>query len=209
MDTNTRRNVAEARARWRGGETGHTPKEGKGKPMKRWDRSVMVAMVMLAWVSGAAAQSTGQQIGVMKMLMPGTTAVGVLSSTMSEKKVEELARAGAGQGVKVVIGRPKDLKDVATFYRKLTVEGGIKLILVPEKEDDLILSASFDYLREQAVGDKVGICVLDESLVAKGALCAVTLVEGKVKVVVNQKMAALIGAVVPTEGSAASMFVAR
>lgn len=170
---------------------------------------VASALLLLSTAAVLNAQSAGQQVAVMKMLLPGTTAIGVLSGSMTDKKVEDLTKAGTAQGVKVIVARPKEPREVGALYKKLISQEGVRLILVPDSEDPLVLGIAFDYLREQAVQDKIGICVLDEDLVAKGALCAVQLKDGKVQVSVNQKMAVLIGATIPPEGTSSVSFVAR
>jgi ABC-type uncharacterized transport system substrate-binding protein len=170
-------------------------------------------MIALLMVAGAAdlgnAQSAGQQVAILKMLKPGTTVIGVLTTTATDKSMESLTRAGTGQGVKIVFARPKGPGEVSTLYRKLVADDQLKLILVPDVQDELILGMAFDYLRDQSIADKVGLCVLDESYVAKGALCAILSENGKVRVVVNQKMAQLVSATVPAEGTTSALFVAR
>jgi ABC-type uncharacterized transport system substrate-binding protein len=172
-------------------------------------KTLIVFIGLAAASASAFGQSAGQQIAVLKMLKPGTSVVGVLTTTTSDKLMEGLTRAGAAQGVKVVFARPKAPGEVSALYKKLVADDQLKLILVPDSQDELILGLAFEYLRDQALADNVGLCVLDESFVGKGALCAITLENGKIRVVVNQKMAQLVGATVPAEGSTSALFVAR
>ncbi len=171
-------------------------------------RSMMLAAVifigfrMSAW--GQSQPTLGQQVAVLKALNPGIAMVGVLASSVTEKRMEEITKAAMGQNVEVIFARPKDARDIASFYRKLVTEKGVKVLWLPQDDDNLVLGVGFDYLREQAVSDKVGICVVDEDLVGKGALCAMEVKGGKVTAVVNQKVASLLGVNVPsTQGSIA------
>jgi hypothetical protein len=60
----------------------------------------------------------------------------------------------------------------------------------------------FEYLRESALADRVGVFVPQESMLAKGALCFVTTSGGKIKVYINQRIAQVIGATIPSDPSA-------
>ncbi len=166
--------------------------------------AVMIVVGVGLPVRGQNQPTLGQQVAVLKALNPGISTVGVLASSVSEKRMEEITRAGMGQHVEVIFARPKDARDVASFYRQLVSEKGVKVLWLPEDDDNLVLGVGFDYLREQAISDKVSICVVDESLVSKGALCAMEVKGGKVTAVVNQKLAALLGVNVPSaQGSIA------
>ncbi|HTY38092.1 MAG TPA: hypothetical protein VMH23_13325 [Bacteroidota bacterium] len=172
--------------------------------------AVMLCMVFIVpYVLNAQAASYGQQVAVAKALKPGLTTLGIFATNLSDKAIEQISRAAAGQGVKVVVAKPQDAGQVSAFYTKLVSEKKAELIWLPDASDNMLLGIGFEFLRAKALGDKVGLIVPQESLVASGGLCTVQLDGGKVKVIVNQKIAQMIGLSVPSDAGESITYVSR
>jgi ABC-type uncharacterized transport system substrate-binding protein len=171
-------------------------------------------MLMLSFsaTTQTQAQSTpglGQHIGVMKVLYPGLKIIGVMGRDITEKMMQDLTRAGLGQGIQITIGRPKDAQEISAIYKKMVNEKGVQMLWIPESRDDLMMGVGFEYLRSTALLDKVGLCVPNQSLLASGALCSVQLEAGKVVTYVNQKIAGVLGINVPNDQESKITFVSR
>lgn len=160
-------------------------------------------------VTGQMLASYGQHIAIAKKMKPGLATLGIIGSNLSDKMIEQISKAATGQGVKIVVAQPQDAGQVASFYNKLTGEKKVEMIWFPDPGDHMILGIGFEFLREKAVADKIGLIVPQESLVASGGLCTVLLEGGKLKVMVNRKIAQLIGLSVPAESSESVTFVSR
>lgn len=153
--------------------------------------------------STAVAQraSLGQQVAVMKTIKSDLKTVGVISSILNDKMTQDITRAGMSQGVTVVIAKPKDAREVASLYKKLVSDKKIQMLWIPDPADEIVMGLGMQYLIENAVMDKVGLCVPAKNLVAGGALCAIQSEDGKLTAFVNKKIAAVVGASVPAEAS--------
>ena len=181
----------------------------------QWGRMkglVVILCIVLFAAADASAQTTasyGQQVAVAKSLKPGLTTLGVFGSNLSDKTIEQISRAAAGQGVKIVVAKPQDAGQVSSFYTKLVSEKKAELIWLPDASDNMLLGIGFEFLRVKALADKIGLIVPQESLVASGGLCTVLLDGGKVRVIVNQKIAQMIGLSVPADNNESITFVSR
>jgi ABC-type uncharacterized transport system substrate-binding protein len=144
--------------------------------------------------------SFAQQLAVLKILKPGLTTIGVIQSGLSEKAMQDIRRAGLGQGVKVVIGKASSPGEVGPLYQKLVGEEGAQGIWIPDASDKMLLGIGFTYLREKALSDKVALLVPDESLVQSGAFCSVQSDGQKLTAFVNQRIAEVLGATIPGGG---------
>jgi len=140
-----------------------------------------------------------QMIFVSKMLKPDVKSVGIISANMSDKEAEKAARAGMGQNIAVVLARPKSAGDVSSLYRRMVSEKKVEFILLPDPADELMTGPGFEYLREAALSDKIGIIVVSESLLSSGALACVVNRDGQTKAMVNHKVATVLG-ISPAEG---------
>ncbi len=161
----------------------------------------IVAMGITLFLSSSlsVAQKAGyaQQFAILKRMKPELTTIGVMGSTLTEKNIESLTHAATGQGLKIVIGVPKSVRDIAEIYRKLVVGNKVQVIFVPDADDNIVLGNGFEFLRESSLTDRVGIMVPQQSLVSGGALCSVTMEDGKYKAFVNQRIAQVVGANIP------------
>lgn len=162
--------------------------------------------LLAAWIllcsSSLFAQkaSLGQQVAVLKAMKGDLKVIGVISSNISDKMTQDVTRAAVSQGVTAVIAKVKDAREVASLYKKLVAEKKIQVLWVPDASDDVVMGLGMQYLIENTAMDRVGLCVPQKSLVAGGALCCVTMEDGKLTAVVNKKIAAVGGFAVPTEG---------
>jgi ABC-type uncharacterized transport system substrate-binding protein len=176
-----------------------------------WGPALLLALLVLGsgLATGQTLASYGQHVAIAKKMKPGLTTLGIFGSNLSDKMIEQISRAATGQGVKIVIAKPQDAGQVASFYNKLAGEKKVEMIWFPDPADHMILGIGFEFLREKAVTDKIGLIVPQESLVASGGLCTVLVDGGKLKVIVNQRIAQVIGLSVPAESSESVTFVSR
>ena len=176
-------------------------------------RSFILVLSLVVLVhAGAQAQtaaSYGQQIAVAKTLKPGLSTIGVFGSNLSDKSIDMMSRAATGQGVKIVVAKPQDAGQVSQFYATLVGEKKAEFIWLPDPSDAMMLGIGFEFLRVKALADKVGLIVPRESLVATGGMCTVLVEGGKLRVIVNQKIAQLIGLSVPRGDGDSMTFVAQ
>lgn len=180
--------------------------------MKRMSLAVVTALCVLVLAGSAPAQSKvsfGQTIGVLKKLKPDLNSVGVLSTTTSKKDAEAMARTALQQGVKVFVAIAADVREVPQLYKTLVGEKKVQVIVLPDADDRTMTGMGFDFLKENALTDRVGICAPTPGLVAEGAVCCVSRENDKVVAYVNQKVLGFINAAVPTEESSSISFVLR
>jgi ABC-type uncharacterized transport system substrate-binding protein len=178
-------------------------------------------LVIVVWISfactvfctgraGAQTQASyGQQIAVAKMLRAGLATIGVMTSNLSDKAIEQINRAATAQGVKIVVAKPQDASQISAFYAKLVSEKKAELIWIPDGGDQMLTGVGFEFLRAKALGDKIGLMVPSESMVPSGGLCTVLSEGGKVRVIVNQRIAQIIGISVPSESTAAISYESK
>jgi len=151
----------------------------------------------VSWAQQQASYS--QQVYIMKALKSDLTVLGVVGNSLTDNMIENFVRAGMGQGVKVFVARPKDAREIAQLYKKLVEEKKVQMLWLPDPNDRLMLSVGFEYLRETTVIDQVGLWVPQTELVAQGALGSVIIESGKLKIVLNQRIAEKLSVKVPTE----------
>jgi hypothetical protein len=163
---------------------------------------VLIVGLLLFSVSAGIAQNTPgypQMVYVAKMLKSDVKTVGIISATMTDKDVERGTRAGMGQNVAVVIARPKSAGEIATLYKRMVSEKKVQFILLTDPADELMTGLGFEFLREAALADGVGIIVVSEPLLAGGALACVINEGGQTRAVVNHKVATVLG-ISPAQG---------
>lgn len=168
-----------------------------------------LAAVLLVRTEAFCQATYGQQIAVMKIVNPNLKAIGVLGSALSDKNLQDIARAGLGQGVEIVVGRPKNAREISAIYQKMVSEKKVQMIWLPDVNDNLMLGVGFEFLRSTTLPDKIGLCVPNQSLLASGGLVSIHLESGKVTAYVNPQIASVLGASVPNDQSSGIAFVAR
>lgn len=180
--------------------------------MKTTRRFWIVATLIIAiGTHFALAQkaSYGQQLAIAKSIKPNLTTIGIISSKLDDKAIEAWTRAGLALGVKVIIGLPKNVRDVPSVYKTLVKEKKVELLLIPDADDELMTGMGFDYLRETALNDQIGIFAPKPDMVGSGAICTVINDNGKLKAFVNQKIAQVLGLNVPTESGPSITYVVQ
>ncbi len=173
---------------------------------------ILALLTLVLLCSHVRAQSQvpyGQQIAVIKTIVPGVNSIGVMTSSLREKALEQIVRAATGQGVKVVVAKPEELSQITGLYNELVKDKKVNLLWIPDPEDKMLLGSGFDFLREKALGDKIGILVPQQSLVSLGALCSVVSENGKLTAYVSQRIAPLVGASVPAGDGSTILYIAK
>lgn len=160
-------------------------------------------------LSGQAKAAFGQQLFLLKSLKPGAKTVGVMGASLTDADVQSLTRAGMGIGVTVVVARPANARDVAVLYKRLVSENKVDLLFVTSGGGAWFEEASVEYLRENAILDRVGLCVPVKEQLTGGALCTIQSEGGKLVVHVNQKVANVVGAAVPSEQNGSIAYVVQ
>ncbi|MCX7985145.1 MAG: hypothetical protein N3A63_09620, partial [Bacteroidetes bacterium] len=137
------------------------------------------------------------------------TTIGVIGSKLDDKAIEAWTRAGLALGVKVIIGLPKNVRDVPQVYKTLVKEKKVEIILIADADDDLMTGMGFDYLREVALNDQIGIFAPKPELVSNGAICSIISENGQLKAFVNQKLANVLGLSIPSETGPSISYVVQ
>ncbi len=171
--------------------------------------SIILLLSFFTTLSFAQKASNGQQIAVAKSLKPNLTTIGVISSKLDEKGIEGWTRAGMALGVKVIIGLPKTVRDVPSVYKTLVKEKKVEMLIIPDADDDVMTGMGFDYLREVALNDKIGIFAPKTEMVNNGAICTVINDNGNLKAFINQKIAQVLGLSVPAETGPSITYVVQ
>jgi ABC-type uncharacterized transport system substrate-binding protein len=160
----------------------------------------LVGIIICCYSNNAFAQSgvtLGQQIAVLKALKPNLEVIGVISGNISEKDVSSLTRAAMQQGIKLFVAQPTNPREIPELYKKLVKEKKAQIILLPNSDDQMVLKLGYDYLKENTVLDKIGMCVPDQTLLSQGALCYFCKENGKLTVYLNQRVSVFVGIDVP------------
>jgi ABC-type uncharacterized transport system substrate-binding protein len=151
----------------------------------------------------------GQTIFLMKSLKPALKSIGVMESTLSTEEIEGIVRAASGQGIKVTIAKVEEARDISGLYKELVAKHAVDMVWIPDSTDKLLLGIGFEYLMENTILDRVGLCVPDRKLVERGALCSCVHENDKFTVYVNQQIARIEGLIPPTALDPAIAYVVR
>ncbi len=170
---------------------------------------LMLCTVLPVMLSAQSKASFGQVLGVIKKLKTDLTVVGVMSSTLSSKDIESMTRAAMQQGVKLYVTEPKDVREVSALYKALVNDKKAQLIIIPDNADKTMTGMGFDFIKENATIDRIGICAPDPSLIAQGAMCSIVKENEKIIVYINQKVLAFVNAKMPAEEITSISFVLK
>ena len=132
---------------------------------------VMITGLVTQRVYAQALASMSQQIAAMKMLNPGLKTIGVIGSTLTDKDLADITRYGMGMGVEMVFARPKDARDIASMYKKMVNDKKVQMVWMPDPNDKTMLEIGFEFLKDETLVDKIGLCVPKQELTQSGALC--------------------------------------
>jgi uncharacterized protein YjaZ len=177
--------------------------------MKKVIGAVLLLVVLPLLLTAQSKPSFGQVLGVAKKLKTDLAVVGVMSTTLTSKDIESMTRSAMQQGVKLFVTEPKDVREVSALYKTLVNDKKVQLIIIPDNADKTMTGMGFDFIKENATIDRVGICAPDPSLVAQGAMCSVVRENDKIVVYVNQKVLAFVSAKIPTDEASTINFVLR
>ncbi len=176
-------------------------------------RSIKLFLVFCLFLptllSAQSKPSFGQVLAVIKKLKTDLTVVGVMSSTLTSKDIESMTRAAMQQGVKLFVTEPKDVREVSPLYKALVNDKKAQMIIIPDNADKTMTGMGFDFIKEHATMDRVGICAPDPALIAQGAMCSIVKENEKLVVYVNQKVLTFVSAKMPTEEMTSISFVVR
>ncbi|GEM_PF-1983973 len=151
----------------------------------------------------------GQQIFLMKTLKPSLKKVGIITFNLSDEEVEQMTHASLGLGVKTIVARAAENREISGLYRKLITEYNAEMIWIPENDEKLILGVGMEFLLSNSIEDKVGLCVPTRDGVSKGALCCFQSENNKFTVFVNQRIAAVVGAAIPSQHDSRISYVVQ
>ena len=178
--------------------------------MVRSIKLFLVFCLFLPTLLSAQSKPTfGQVLGVIKKLKADLTVVGVMSTTLSSKDIENMTRSAMQQGVKLFVTEPKDVREVPALYKALVNDKKAQMIIITDIADKTMTGMGFDFIKETATMDRVGICAPDPALVSQGAMCSIVKENEKIVVYVNQKVLAFVSAKMPSEESSTISFVLR
>jgi ABC-type uncharacterized transport system substrate-binding protein len=150
-----------------------------------------------------------QHLYLIKSLKPSIKIVGVIASTLTPEEIESLARAATGLGVKIVVATISDARNISSSYKNLIREHKVEIVWIPDGGDKLLLETGFEYLRENTILDRIGLCVPSKDLVAAGALCSFENENGKFNVYVNRRIAQVDGITPPSEQDPKIAYIVR
>ena len=177
-----------------------TRKKPVGQSIRRL--AVAVTLLLSVVVGGARGQEKvtyGQNMYLMKSLLPSLKNIGVIASTLTQADIQSLGRAAAALGIKVSIAEVTEIRDVASMYKRLVNDYHVDIIWIPDKNDQLLLGIGFEYLRENTVVDRIGLFVPSKKFVTKGALCSLERDNGQLTVYFNQRVASVDGIKTPAQ----------
>ena len=175
--------------------------------------AVCILLLTISVVSTNYAQQQvglSQQIYVLKLLKPEVKTIGVMTSTMSTKDFQEITRLGLAHGLEFVFAKAESPQDISSLYQQMVATKKIKLIWLPDNNDEIMLGVGFQFLRENTLLDKIGLCTPKKLLVESGALCSVQKEEGKVVVYLNKRNAELLSINIPASDANSTInFIVR
>lgn len=166
-------------------------------------------LVMPRVAQSQAKVTYGQDIFLLKSLKPSLKNIGIMESKLFSKDIESIARAAAGQGIKITVAKVIDVREISGLYKSLVLDHHVEMLWIPDAHDNLLLGIGFEFIQENAILDRIGLCVPVKDLVDRGALCSIEEESGKLIVYVNQRIALIDGLQSPTSQNPAIEFVAR
>jgi hypothetical protein len=171
-------------------------------------RYAMSAFVILGVFIGTFAESQAQspatyaqQIYAMKMIQGNLNTVGVMGNSLTDDQMQQLTRAGHTQGVRVVIGKVDNARDISGVYRAMVGSEKVQVIWLPDPDDKMIMSSGFDFLRQNTIADRVGLYVPAADYVTNGALAAILTNGGNIEIHYNSRIAGRVGVSMPGDDS--------
>jgi hypothetical protein len=141
-----------------------------------------------------------QSIYMIKQLLPQAKTVGLMwkqSDDASSTLMDQVKRASASLGVKIVIADVEALSDVAAQFRDLTDSYHVQAIWVARNSEVVSNPTAMGFLIKNSTLHGIPLFAPDQGWVTTGACAAVVTVGGTTKLFVNQKTLNALGLKVP------------
>ncbi len=169
---------------------------------------VLMSILGASTISAQTIAGYSQQLFALTKLMPSAKAFGVISSTATESFIQSMTRTGHSFGVKVIIAKANNPREIPELYHTL-LKSGVKMIWLPDKDDFMLVEKGFEFLRENTLEDKIGLCVPVSKLVAEGALCCVQSEGAKLLVTVDKRVAQVVGVAAQDDANGSIRYVVK
>ncbi|MEM1095990.1 MAG: ABC transporter substrate binding protein [Bacteroidota bacterium] len=142
-----------------------------------------------------------QQLFVAKEIKPDLERVGIIWKAGQDRQAltEQIKRASASTGVKVVLVEADEMKDVAPRFRELTRDHKVQMIWVVQDDDLLGQDVIKSFLVKNATQALVPLLVPNTEWVDAGGTVALERVDGSIKLVVNKKAIDAMSLTVPAK----------
>lgn len=175
----------------------------------------LVCVITLAFFGTPEALESNatplQSLFMIKQLLPQVKTVGLMykqSSDDSKTFMNDVNRASASLGVKIVLADVESLPDVAAQFRDLTESYHVQVLWVIHSNDVLNSSIARGYLIKNATLQGIPLFAPNTNWVSAGACAAVVTNGGSTKLVVNQKTLDALGIKVPEKYASVTQVLA-
>ena len=152
-----------------------------------------------------------QSIYMIKQLIPHAKTIGLMWKQTDESGsgvMDQIKRASATLGVKIVVGDVENITDVAAQFRDLTDSYHVEALWIVHNSDLLSSSAARAFLIRNAALKGVPLFAPDHDWVSAGACAAVVTEGGSTKLYVNQKTLNALGLKVPESDASVTQVLA-
>ncbi len=143
-----------------------------------------------------------QQLYLLKEIKPGIDKIGVVIAEANPERasvIEQLQKASAATGIKVVVGVVTGMSDVAPKVRELTKTHGVKALWVVNSDQIVGSDVTQKYLVKSAAEDKMMLMAPSDDWVKKGACLSIQSQGSGVRIVVNKPIADALSVAVPVK----------
>ncbi len=152
-----------------------------------------------------------QSVYMIKQLVPHAKTIGLMwkqSDDASSTMIEQIKRASASLGVKIVIADVEALPDVAAQFRDLVESYHVEALWIARNSDVVSNSTARGFLIKNAVLHGIPLFAPDQDWVSTGACAAVVTDGGTTKLFVNQKTLNALGLKVPENDASITQVLA-
>jgi ABC-type uncharacterized transport system substrate-binding protein len=184
--------------------------------LKRFTIQLSVALFMIVALFGTpeALESNAtplQSLYMIKQLLPDVKTVGLMLKQSDENTpdlMNQVKRASASLGVKIVVADVEALPDVAAQFRDLTDSYHIQALWIIRDMDVLTGSIARSYLIKNSTLRGIPLFAPSTDWVSAGACAAVVTDGGNTKLFVNQKTLNALGLKVPEKYASVTQVLA-
>lgn len=152
-----------------------------------------------------------QSLFMIKQILPQATTVGLMYKQSADNNgdlLNQVKRASASFGVKIVLADVEALPDVAAQFRDLTGSYHVQAIWVIQNSQVLGSSIARDYLIKNSTLQGIPLFAPNTDWVSAGACAAVVTDGGNTKLYVNQKTLNALGLKVPAKYASVTQVLA-